>query len=149
MSRNHSRITIIALFILIAVLILVFNAISMKVDKKNKHRVYMATIVRQGVEQYFTEYKEYPEDPGKLNLRYQSTIQEYLQGGVLAYNRDAAGTQWFTLTCRFAGIFPMSNGRYQLSWSGVQYSNKMESLPLPVVGELVADENGFFPADFH
>ena len=149
MSRNHSRISIIALFILIAGLIMVFNTMSMKIDKKNKHRVYMATIVLQGVERYFAEHNKYPENPGKLNLRYHSTIQEYLRGGVLAYNRDATGTAWFTLTCRFAGMFPMGNDRYRLSWTGVQYSNKREYLPLPVVGAPVADENGFFPADFH
>ena len=147
--KNRKKISLILAFCVLAVMLLFYNSISIKVDKENKHRAYIAGIVKNGVEQYFAENRHYPETITDLPLLYASAVEQFVNGGVLAYMRDKSGTEWFTLTCRFAGILPMGNSAYRLSWKGIQYSNDISRLPYPAGESTEADEQGFYIADFH
>jgi len=147
--KNMGKISLIVAFSVLTALLLFYNSVSIKVNKENKHRTYIAAIVRDGVKKYFEANHHYPENITTLPLQYAPTVKQYVNGGVLSYMRDKNGTKWFALTCRFAGILPKGNGVYRLSWSGIQYSNDISRLPYPAGESPKADQKGFYIADFH
>ncbi|MBM9515132.1 hypothetical protein [Desulfogranum marinum] len=135
--------------LLFIALLLVYNSALTKVEKANKHRSFVAVTVRDAVEDYFAKHQQYPEDVATLSLKYQNVVEEFLQVGILEYHRDQSGKKWFTITCRFAGMLSKGEKNHSMSWSGIQYSNDVSTLPLPAGGHPLADANGFFSADFH
>lgn len=147
--KNRKKISLIVAFFTLITFTLFYNSASIKVKKENKHRAYIAAIVKDGVEKYFEVNHHYPETITDLPLQYKPTIKQFVNGGVLAYTRDKNGTEWFILTCRFAGILPMGNSAYRLSWQGIQYSSDIRRLPYPAGESPNANQQGFYIADFH
>lgn len=147
--KNKKKLSFSVVLSALIVSLFLYNSVSIKVNKENRHRAYIAVIVRDGVEKYFEQNHLYPESITDLSQQYEPTIKQFVNGGVLAYARDKKGTKWFTLTCRFAGILPMGNSAYRLSWSGIQYSNDIRRLPYPSEESPKPDQQGFYLADFH
>ena len=110
----------------------------------------MALVLKNEVESYYGRHQYYPENVSMLSLRQKNIIQDYIRGGVLTYDRAPAGREWFSITCRYSGMLTRDDSPYALSWSGVQFSNRIDRLPLPT-GEQkpTAVQNGFYTADFH
>lgn len=147
--KNRKKTILLVTFCTLIALLLFYNAVSIKVKKENKHRAYISVIIKDGVEQYFELNHHYPVTITDLSLQYKPTIKQFINGGVLTYTRDKNGTKWFALTCRFAGILPMGNSVYRLSWKGIQYSNDISRLHYPSEKSPKADQQGFYIADFH
>jgi hypothetical protein len=126
-----------------------YNSASIKAQKENKYRAYMAVTLKNSIENYFKQHQQYPENVSILSLQNKETIEEYVKAGVLGYAKDSSGKEWFTLTCRYTGILKRGNSSHGLSWSGIQYSNRVDRLPLPAGQPPEADKTGFYLADFH
>ena len=139
-----------AVFLVILVLpLLWYNLASTKVDKENRHRTYICKQVVAGIKAYYRQHGEYPADLSELQMQYGEVVDDFITAGVLEYDRDASGGSWFSLTCRFSGILASGSGKYRLSWSGIQYSNRKDALPLSPGSDIPPDEDGFYFADFH
>lgn len=118
-------------------------------EKENKFRVLRATVLKNKVEQYYSEHNRYPVDTALLVLVDDPMIVDFLNKGVLSYSTDPSGKEWFAITCRYAVFFSSGEGSYSRSWSGVQYSNNVKKLPVWAGENPTPDPNGFYSADFH
>ena len=148
MAKKKYKKYLIILLPIIGIL-LWYNAASMKTEKENRHRIFILKTIRQGIEEYYAKNKEYPESISILDIAYKDIAVDFNQNGVIDYTRDSSGKAWYWLTCRYSGAFRSQNGKYKLSWSGIQYSNDSKHLPLSTGYTPEADENGFYMADFH
>ncbi len=130
-------------------ILLWYNAASIKAEKENKHRIFILKTIKQGIEDYYKENNEYPVTISMLDFNYKNIAVDLIHNGVITYSRDPSGKVWYWITCRYSGFLESENGKYKLSWSGIQYSNDIRYLPLSTGYSPEPDENGFYMADFH
>jgi len=140
---------------LFAIIILLLSLLwygyaSMKVERENHFRTSLMVTLREKIEDYHKVHNEYPEDLLVMTIESGELIEEYIESKVLRYSRDPSGRQWYRLVGCYSGILSMKagDGKHNLSWSGIQYSNRTEQLDL-MQGEALPDKNDFYRIDLH
>ena len=137
------------MLLFLVVVTLCYNAVSMKIEKENHFRSYLFETIVTAVDAYFQAHHTYPTDLSLLHLEQQHIVDAYMESKVIEYGRDPKGSEWYTLTCRYSGMLASGKGRHRLGWSGIQYSNQKDKLPLPPGANVQPDSKGFYFADFH
>lgn len=140
---------LIIFLVVLALPLLWYNAASTKIEKENEFRLHLFQTVVTAINSYFQAHQRYPDDLSLLHINQQNIVEEYEESGVLDYYRDPLGSEWYTFTCRYSGIVASGSGRHRVGWSGIQYSNQKDKLPLPPGTNGQPGDNGFYFADFH
>ena len=136
------------LVVLLIILLLLYNSASITVKKENQHRTFIAVSLKNSIERYFSEHQQYPENVLKIDLQYKETIQEFLQAGILEYEKDSYSGEGFTLICRYSRMQIAGRSTQALSQHGLQYSSDIKKIPLPYKHPPIVEKNGFYQANF-
>ncbi len=115
-NKSKKRRGCLLLVLIFIGLFLWYNSAMTKLEKQNRHRAYIAALLKDGIEQYYKKQGRYPEDTASLLLQHQQTVEEFLQNSILNYATDPSGKKWFAITCRYAGIFSSGEKKYSMSW---------------------------------
>ena len=114
---------------------------------EDMRRRAIAAAMKNQAEDHFNKYKVYPPLE-KLNPPHKELLAGYLRSGVIIYQRDPAGKDYFIIKCIFSGPFKTKDGKYSVSWNGMQYSNKKENITRNN-GFWDTNSDGFYIWDLH
>ncbi|MCB2188950.1 MAG: hypothetical protein KQJ78_21225 [Deltaproteobacteria bacterium] len=91
---------------------------------EDARRVAIVTALKTQAEDYHQEKGEYPPLE-KLSPPHQEMLPSYLASRVVFYWRDPSGQNYVVKTI-FTGPFTSKDGKFSVSWEGMQYSNNQE-----------------------
>ena len=144
-SARSSR-SLVGIMVLICSLVGLLGACGGSSGEDAKRRALVVSL-KAAVEKHHQQTGMYPSLE-TVSLPDKDLLISYLQSGVVQYYRDPSAKAFFVIRCIFSGDFKSQDGKYSISWNGMQFSNKKDQL-LGFQDAWEPDRDGFYIWDLH